>query len=98
MWRGFFASCRYSVICWSERWRPNHVFHQKRNGMSTISQPVVKNRIFCVRDMECLRLDCGAMAPSDGLSESVDEETALGWADIKSRVGLYQKRLLDIGV
>src|SRR5580693_7209922 len=51
MWRGFFVSCRYSVSCWSERLRPNHVFHQNRNGMRQISQAVTKKRSFWVRDM-----------------------------------------------
>src|SRR5580658_4867987 len=56
MCRGFLASCRYSVSCWSERCRPNHVFHQNRNGIRTINQPVAKKRIFWVRDMERLGL------------------------------------------
>ena len=37
MWRGCFSSCRYSVSCLSESWRPNQVFHQNRNGIRTIS-------------------------------------------------------------
>jgi hypothetical protein len=28
------------------------VLHQNKNGIRTISQPVAKKRIFCVRDME----------------------------------------------
>ena len=47
--------------CWSERWRPNHVFHQNRNGMRTISQPVAKNRIFWVRDILRLGLASGSV-------------------------------------
>src|SRR5712692_661130 len=43
MCRGCFSSLRYSVICLSESWRPNQVFHQNRNGMSTINQAVIKN-------------------------------------------------------
>src|SRR5579862_2227538 len=66
MWRGFFSSCRYSVSCWSERWRPNQVFHQNRNGMSTMSHPVVKKRIFWVRDM--LRLGLVADGAVCGVS------------------------------
>jgi len=34
------------------------VFHQNRNGMRTISHPVTKKRIFCVREIE--RLGFGA--------------------------------------
>jgi hypothetical protein len=56
MCRGFLSSWRYSVNCWSERCRPNQVFHQNRNGMRTISQPVAKKRIFCVRDIKRLGL------------------------------------------
>ena len=66
MCRGFLSSWRYSVICGSERWRPNQVFHQKRNGISTISQPVAKNRIFCVRDMP--RLGLGSSPAQPGVS------------------------------
>src|ERR1700683_909358 len=51
MWRGFFVSCRYSVSCWSESLRPNHVFHQNRNGIKQMSQAVTKKRSFWVRDM-----------------------------------------------
>src|SRR5579864_6660237 len=43
MWRGCLSSFKYSVSCLSESWRPNQVFHQNRNGMSTISQAVTKN-------------------------------------------------------
>ena len=59
MCRGFLSSWRYSVSCWSFRWRPNQVFHQKRKGMRTMSHPVAKKRSFWVRDM--LRL-AGASA------------------------------------
>src|ERR1700686_2400930 len=55
MWRGFFVSCKYSVNCWSESFRPNQVFHQKRNGIRQISQAVRKKRSFWVRDMPGLR-------------------------------------------
>ncbi len=86
MCRGFLSSWRYSVSCWSERWRPNQVFHQNRNGMRTMSQPVAKNRIFWVRDIERLGLVCGAAPPS---------EPACGWAeevsdcsDMESRRGI----------
>src|SRR5713226_3156333 len=44
MWRGCFSSFKYTVICLSESWRPNQVFHQKRNGMRTINQAVTKNK------------------------------------------------------
>ncbi|SPF48236.1 hypothetical protein SBA1_820038 [Candidatus Sulfotelmatobacter kueseliae] len=40
------------------------MFHQNRNGMSTISQPVAKKRIFCVRDMLLFEL-LGTALPSD---------------------------------
>jgi hypothetical protein len=42
--------------------RPNHVLHQNRNGIKTMSQPVAKKSIFWLRDMLRLRLDvcsCG---------------------------------------
>src|SRR5208283_1315747 len=42
MCRGCFSSCKYSATCLSESWRPNQVFHQNRNGMSTISHAVRK--------------------------------------------------------
>ena len=42
MWRGCLSSLRYSRIFVSERWRPNQVLHQNRNGMSTISQATRK--------------------------------------------------------
>src|ERR1700726_1984098 len=44
MWRGCLSSLRYSVIFVSERWRPNQGLHQKRKGMSTISQATRKKR------------------------------------------------------
>ena len=62
MWRGFLSSCKYSFNCWSDRCRPNQVFHQNRNGMRTMSHPVVKKSIFWVRDM--LRLGFGVVEPS----------------------------------
>src|SRR5580658_1228391 len=66
MWRGFFVSCRYSVSCWSERLRPNHVFHQNRNGIRQISQAVTKKRSFWLRDMPGFA--CGAsMAGGAGI-------------------------------
>src|SRR5215470_15988012 len=41
---GLASSRKYSVTCLSERCRPNQVFHQNRNGMSTRSHPVTKKR------------------------------------------------------
>src|SRR3984957_6644703 len=49
MCRGFLASCRYSFNCWSVSFRPNHVFHQNKNGIRQISQAVRKKRNFWVR-------------------------------------------------
>ena len=54
------------MICWSERWRPNQVFHQKRNGMRTMSHPVTKKRIFWLRGIERL----GFGAEDGGLEDS----------------------------
>src|SRR6266581_3545918 len=51
MWRGCLSSRRYPVSCFSESCRPNQVFHQNRNGMSTISQAVAKNRMRWPVDM-----------------------------------------------
>src|ERR1700688_3298033 len=42
MWRGCLSSFRYSMICVSERRRPNQVLHQKRKGMSTIAHAVTE--------------------------------------------------------
>src|SRR5579872_812484 len=86
MWRGFLSSCRYSVICWSERWRPNQVFHQNRNGISTISQPVTKNRSFCVGEM--LRLGFGT-------SWSGVEMEFSDWTDIGPRLRKYSRLVLS---
>ena len=69
------VSCRYSVICWSERCRPNQVFHQNRNGMRTISQPVTKKRIFWVRDM-----------PRLGFGSSTAAVVRTDWEMLKPRV------------
>src|ERR1700691_331172 len=71
MWRSFLVSCRYSFNCWSESLRPNHVFHQNRNGIRQISQAVRKKRSFCVRDMPVLRVGAASVC-----------ETACGLADI----------------
>ena len=54
------------------------MFHQKRNGMSTISQPVAKNKIFWVRDTP--RLDFGS-----GMAELF--EAACG-ADVCGKLGM----------
>src|ERR1700735_5593434 len=51
MWRGFLAACRYSFNCWSESFRPNHVFHQNKKGIRQISHAVRKKRSFWVRDV-----------------------------------------------
>src|SRR2546428_6738762 len=74
MWRGFLSSCKYSLSCLSESWRPNQVFHQKRNGISTISQAVTKNRMRCPVDMRRRALG----PPDDPISEE------LGTADIRN--------------
>src|SRR5215469_6269853 len=65
MWRGFLLSWRYSMSCWSDRCRPNHVFHQKRKGIKTMSHPVTKKRIFCVREIERLGLTDDAVTSSE---------------------------------
>src|SRR5206468_6997931 len=44
MCRGCLSSLKYSLICVSERWRPNQVFHQNKKGISTISQATRKKR------------------------------------------------------
>src|ERR1700685_4473911 len=75
MWRGFLSSWRYSVICCSERCRPNHVFHQNRNGMRTMSHPVAKKRIFWVRDVERLGLDSGVAEPFEEVGTDVSDWT-----------------------
>src|SRR5215467_13522743 len=54
MWRGFFSSCRYSLSSVFESLRPNHVFHQNRNGISTISHAVTKKRMRWPLDMRRL--------------------------------------------
>src|SRR5258708_2744822 len=71
MWRGFLASCRYSFNCWSESLRPNHVFHQKRNGIRQISHAVRKKRSFWVRDMPVFRLCASACGVELGLADKV---------------------------
>src|ERR1039458_10278145 len=83
MWRGFLSSCRYSVNRWSDRWRPNHVFHQNRKGIRTISHPVAKKRIFWVRDIERLGLCSCTTEPSGvGIGTGVSDLT-----DMESRKG-----------
>src|SRR5262252_214370 len=53
MCRGCCSSLRYSAIFWSESARPNQVFHQERNGISTMSHAVRKNNRRCLVDMRC---------------------------------------------
>src|ERR1051325_2917359 len=86
MWRGFLSSCRYSVICGWYRWRPNQVFHQNRNGISTISQPVTKNSSFCVGEM--LRLGLGTSWSGVGMEFS-------DWTDIGARFRKYSRLVLS---
>src|SRR5450432_3426616 len=77
----------YSPSCLSESCRPNQVFHQNRNGMSTISQPVAKNN-------RRLRVDMRGLAGGGdeaGSSVTVDVSGESGATDIALyRVEIYQ--------
>src|ERR1700686_638510 len=70
MWRGFLVSCKYSVNCWSESLRPNHVFHQNRKGMRQTSLAVTKKGSVWVRDMPGLGRGCKTAQPSAVVGES----------------------------
>src|SRR3989442_1445963 len=69
MWRGFLSSCKYSLSCRSDNWRPNQVFHQNRNGIRTISHPMKKNK-------KRLRVDMRGLAA--GVADSVPGDEACG--------------------
>src|SRR5215470_17139354 len=80
MWRGCASSRRYSVTSLSERWRPNQVFHQNRNGIRTMSHPVTRNRMR-------LRVDMLAR----GLGDDSLEVVSAGFTDTTGK--LYIIRL-----
>src|SRR5690348_4339986 len=88
MWRGFLSSCKYSLSCLSDNWRPNQVFHQNRKGISTINHAVKKNN-------RRWRVDIRGRAW--GVEDSVPAGGACcgdsGRADMLGPTKLYQNRV-----
>src|ERR1700722_16418556 len=79
MWRGCFSSCRYSASCLLVSWRPNQVFHQKRNGIRTMSHAVTKNSSRLRVDMRVLFRGLGILpASSDEVCVVEFGETSMG--------------------
>src|SRR5215831_3098613 len=79
---GCCSSLRYSAIFLSESARPNQVFHQKRNGISTMSQAVRKNNRRCLVDMRCRMAGDGVVAV---IGRSITKHPAFGMHSARSR-------------
>src|SRR5215472_2348218 len=93
MWRGCASSCRYSVTSLSERWRPNHVFHQNRNGIRTISQPVTRKRIRLRVDMLARGFaECSLEVVSAGFTDTTGNYTLFDYVRIEDAVLLEVMR------
>src|SRR5579884_3428574 len=72
MCRGCLLSRKYSVICAGERCRPNHVLHQNKNGISTISHATKKKSSRLRSDMWWRDFGLATGSAAVGFCESGD--------------------------